>query len=112
VVVAPRAHYRPGKSIVNYVLLILAMGCCIYALRIGGLLLPNVAIPAEWEQALRFLPVALLSALVTVGLAGPSAGGPAGLAAAGIGAVAAWRTHRMWACIATGLATFWLLGLL
>jgi branched-subunit amino acid transport protein len=96
----------------DYVWLIPAMGGAVYALRVGGLLLPNAAVPLGWEQALRFLPVALLSALVTVGLAGPSGGGPAGLAAAGVGAVTAFWTRRMWACIAAGLATFWALGLL
>lgn len=96
----------------NYLWLILAMGGCVYALRLSGLLLPNVAIPPGWEQALRFLPVALLSALVTVGLFGPSGGDPAGLAAAGVGAVVAWWTRRMWACIVAGLVAFWLLALL
>lgn len=92
--------------------LILTMGIGVYGLRIGGLLLPNVSIPPSWEQALRFLPVALLSALVTVGLTGPSGGEPAGLVAAGVGAIVAWWTRRMWACIAAGLVTFWLLALL
>jgi branched-subunit amino acid transport protein len=92
--------------------LILAMGAGVYALRLSGLLLPNVAIPVEWEQALRFLPVALLGSLVTVGLAGGGQVDPAELAGAAVGALVAWKTRRMWACIVSGLATYWLLALL
>ena len=92
-------------------LLVFAMALGVYALRLGGLLLPNVAIPIQWEQSLRFLPAALLSALVTVGLTAGGRFDPAALGGAAIGALVAWRTRKMWACIVCGLVAFWLLGL-
>ena len=51
--------------------LILGMGAGVYALRLAGLALPDVAVPPAWEQALRFIPVALLTALVMSSLAEP-----------------------------------------
>lgn len=92
-------------------LLIFAMGLGVYALRLSGLLMPNVAIPSEWEQAFRFLPVALLSSLVTVSLVGGGRFDPSALGGALVGALFAWRTRRMWACIVSGLAAYWLLAL-
>jgi len=96
---------------VSELLLVFAMALGVYALRLSGLLLPNAAIPVQWEQALRFLPVALLSALVTVGLTGGGRFDPAALGGAAVGALVAWRTRKMWACIVGGLVAFWLLGL-
>ena len=90
--------------------LIGAMALVMFGLRFGGLLLPNVTIPQSWETGLRFLPVALLSALVTVSLTGAMRGDPAALAGAGVGGLLAWRTRRMWACIAVGMLAYWLLG--
>jgi branched-subunit amino acid transport protein len=90
---------------------ILAMGGALYALRLGGMLLPNVTLPAPWERALGWVPVALLSALVVSSLAGPVASDPRQVLAAAVGAGVAWRTRRMWACMASGLLVAGLLRL-
>ena len=89
--------------------LILAMGGGVYALRLAGLVLRGVTVPASWERALRFVPVALLTALVVGSLTGSADGGAARLAAAAVGAVVARRTGQMWACIASGMVAYWLL---
>lgn len=93
--------------------LVLGMGAAVYALRLGGLSLPAAAIRPGWEEALRFVPVALLAALVTIGLTG---GGDAAwewerTAAAGVAALVVWRAGTMWTCIVAGLLTFWVLRL-
>jgi branched-subunit amino acid transport protein len=90
---------------------ILAMAVGMYALRATGLLLADVAVPPAWERALAFVPVATLTALVVTSLAGRPDEGPVRLiAAAGAGFVAR-RTGRMWACIVSGMALYWLLRL-
>jgi branched-subunit amino acid transport protein len=90
---------------------ILAMGGALYLLRLGGMLLPNLTLPAGWERALGWVPVALLSALVVSSLAGPAASDPRPIVAAAVGAAVAWRTRRMWACMLSGLLVAGLLRL-
>lgn len=87
---------------------ILAMGVGVYALRLVGLALPNVALPPTCERALRFMPVALLAALITANLSARADGGLAPFVAVSAGAVIAQRTRRMWTCIVGGMACYWL----
>jgi branched-subunit amino acid transport protein len=88
---------------------ILAMAAGVYALRVGGMALRDVVIPEGWERALRFVPVAVLTALVVSSLAGRGEERWAGIAAAVGAAIVARRTGRMWACIVGGMALYWLL---
>ncbi len=90
---------------------ILAMGAGVYAIRLSGLLLRGAAVPLAWEWALGFVPVALLSALVVTSLVGRGDGTAAGIIAATGAAAVAWRTRRMWACIAAGIVLYQLLRL-
>ncbi|MFN8636224.1 MAG: AzlD domain-containing protein [Chloroflexota bacterium] len=90
--------------------LVLGMGAGVYALRIAGLVLHDVALPPVWERALGFVPVALLTGLVVVGLSGQVAAEPLRLVAVAAAAVAARRTGKMWACILGGMVTYWLLA--
>jgi branched-subunit amino acid transport protein len=90
--------------------LVLGMGAGVYALRIVGLALRDVALPAVWERALRFVPVALLTGLVVVGLNGQVSAEPMRLIAVAGAALAAYRTGKMWACILGGMVTYWLLA--
>lgn len=88
---------------------ILAMGTGLYALRLAGLVLPDATVPPAWERASRFVPVALLTALVVSSLVGQLVDrGAMRLAAAVAAALVARRTGQMWACIASGLALYWL----
>lgn len=88
----------------------LVMGAGVYALRLAGLLLPGAAVPPGWNRALGFLPIALLTALVVTSLAGQADGLGVRLVAAGGGVLVAYRTRQMWACIASGMLLYWLLG--
>ena len=90
--------------------LILGMGAGVYALRLLGLILRDVALPAVWERALRFVPVALLTGLVVVGLNTQVTAEPWRLLAVVVAALVAYRTGKMWACILGGMATYWLLA--
>ena len=92
--------------------LIVMMGAGVYLLRLAGLSLPAVTIPPDWERALRFIPVSLISALIVISLAGTNRTSWEGVAAVAIGAAIVFRTGKMWACIACGLVAFWLLRLL
>lgn len=88
---------------------ILAMGIGVYALRLSGMALPDVAVPATWRRALASVPVAVLAALVVSSLASQMDWTRL-VAAAGAGFIARW-TGRMWACILSGMALYYLLGL-
>ena len=90
---------------------IVAMAAGVYALRLGGLLLPQRAVPPGVQQALRFLPVALLGALVVATLSGRGYDPTTWVAVAGAGLVG-WATRQMWACILSGMAIYWLLRLI
>ena len=90
--------------------LILGMGAGVYTLRLIGLILRDVALPAVWERALRFVPVALLTGLVVVGLNTQVTAEPWRLLAVAAAALVAYRTGKMWACILGGMAVYWLLA--
>ena len=91
--------------------LVVSMGVGVYLLRLAGLSLPAVTVPASWERALGFVPVSLLAALVVISLTGNDRTGWEGMAAVAVGAAVVLRTGKMWTCIAGGLAAFWLLRL-
>jgi branched-subunit amino acid transport protein len=88
---------------------ILAMGIGIYALRIAGMTLCHLVVPPLWERALRFVPIALLSALVVSSLSHQSEQRTFRVIAAAVAGWAAHHTGRMWACILSGMAVYWLL---
>ncbi len=96
----------------NVVWLILAMGAGVYSLRLVGLALPDVTVPPFWEQALRFVPVALLTSLVVLSLTSQPADAPIRVIAACGAAIVARLTGQMWACILSGMVLYWLLGLI
>jgi branched-subunit amino acid transport protein len=96
--------------VTSTVWLIVAMGLGVYGLRLAGLVLRDVALPPVWERALRFVPVALLSGLVVIGLSGQVRDEPTRLIAVAGAALIAHRTGQMWACIVGGMVVYWLLG--
>lgn len=91
--------------------LIVAMGIGVYALRLSGLVMRDLAIPPAGERALGFVPVALLTALVVSSLGVQAQDGAARLVAIAGAALVAHRTGRMWACILGGMALYTLLRL-
>jgi branched-subunit amino acid transport protein len=90
--------------------LILGMGAGVYALRLAGLVLRDVSLPPAWERALGFVPVALLTGLVVVGLTGQVSDEPSRMIAVAGAAVVAHRTRKMWACILAGMVVYWLVA--
>jgi branched-subunit amino acid transport protein len=96
--------------VTGMVWVILGMGAGVYALRLVGLALRDVALPPVWDRALRFVPVALLTGLVVIGLTGQVSAEPIRLVAVAVAALVAHRTGKMWACILAGMVVYWALG--
>lgn len=96
-------------------LTIIAMGLVTYAIRLSLiLLLGRVEVPAGLRRALRFVPLAVLSAIILPEMVLPgdhvdlSPGNPrlwAGLLAG----LVAWRTRNIVLTIAAGMAVLWIL---
>lgn len=71
-------------------------------------------LPPLFRRGLRFVPPAVLGALLATMLGSPVAelgliGAWPRLAAAGLAAIAGWRTKNTWITIGLGMATLWLL---
>lgn len=97
------------------VLAVLCIGVATYALRLSMIgLAGRVSLPARVERALRFAPVAALTALVMPDLLG-SASGTALLTqnprlwAGAVAVIVAWRTRNVLLTVAIGMATLWIL---
>ena len=65
--------------------------------------------PAFWVRFLHFVPIAVFASLITPSLEGNRGEWGIRVAAASLGAIAAWRTRKLWVAIAVGMAAFWLL---
>lgn len=92
--------------------LIILISASVYALRVSGLLLQDVPVPAFFERALRYVPIALISALAVSSLAGQVSGDPTRLIAAAGGMLMVVYARRMWLGILGGFALYWLVRLL
>jgi branched-subunit amino acid transport protein len=96
-------------------LTILGMGLVTYAIRLSFiLLLERVEIPWRVRQALRFVPPAVLSAIVFPELLRPRGAldlslGNARLIAGLLAALVAWRTKNILWAIAAGMGALWIL---
>ncbi len=86
------------------------MGLITYALRLSMiLLLGRIEIPVLLRRALRFVPPAVLSAIILPELVRP---GGARLAAGVLASIVAWRTRNTFLTVAAGLVTLWILQFL
>ena len=99
----------------NIWLAIIGMGIITYALRLGPILLmERIEIGGTARQALRFVPAAVLSAiifpelLILGGTLDISLGNERLLAGL-LAAIVAWRTKNVLWTIAVGMAALWLL---
>lgn len=100
----------------NYWLIILAMGIVTFGIRLLPIvLLGRIEIPLVVQRALRFVPPAVLSAIVAPELLMP--GGEfslsldnARLIAGVIATIVAWRTKNVLLTIAAGMIVFWVLS--
>lgn len=99
----------------NLWLLILGMGAITFAIRLSMiLLLGRVEMPAWLQRALRFVPPAVLSAIVFPELLRPEGSldvslGNERLLAGVLAALIAWRTKNVLLTIAVGMGALWIL---
>lgn len=95
--------------------IVLGMGLLTYGLRLTPIiLLGRVEIPRVVERTLRFVPPAVLSALILPALLRPAGVldlslGNVRLIAGGLAALVAWRTRNILLTIAIGLVAMWML---
>lgn len=93
--------------------IVLLIGLGTFAERGSFLLLGGrLRLPDVLQRGLRYVPAAVLSALVLPGLVQPGAAVGMDLARLGAGVAAvlvAWRTHGALSTVAAGMATLWLL---
>jgi branched-subunit amino acid transport protein len=98
----------------NLWLLFLGMGLVTFATRLSAIaLLGRVTLPPRVLRALRYVPIAVLSAIVVPALLAPHdmLDVPATAPAGGLLAIAvAWRTRSIVWTIAAGMAALWALG--
>ncbi len=99
-------------------LIIIGMGVVTYAIRLSPIvLLERVDIPPVVRRALRFVPPAVLSAIILPGLLRPGGTldislGNARLLAGALAAFVAWRTKNVLLTIGAGMAALWILQIL
>ena len=96
-------------------LTILGMGLITYAIRLSLIvLLERVEIPGRVRQALRFVPLAVLSAIVAPEMLRPGGQlnlslGNARLLAGVVAMLVAWRSKNVLLTIAAGMGALWVL---
>ncbi|MCO5182055.1 MAG: AzlD domain-containing protein [Candidatus Promineofilum sp.] len=96
-------------------LAILGMGVITYAIRLSLFLLPErVMLPPWLLRALRYVPAAVLSAIILPELLLPSGTldfslGNERLLAGVVAAVVAWRTRNVFVIVVVGMIVLWLL---
>ena len=96
-------------------LAILGMGVITYAIRLSLFLLPErVMLPPWLLRALRYVPAAVLSAIILPELLLPSGTldfslGNERLLAGVVAAVVAWRTRNVFVIVVVGMIVMWLL---
>ncbi len=100
----------------NYWLIIIAMGVVTFGIRLLPIvLLGRIEIPLVVQRALRFVPPAVLSAIIAPELL-MSGGqvdlslGNARLIAGVLATIVAWRTKNVLLTIAVGMIALWVLG--
>jgi branched-subunit amino acid transport protein len=100
----------------NYWPIILAMGLITFGIRLLPIvLLGRIEIPIVVQRALRFVPPAVLSAIVAPELLLPGGEfslslGNARLLAGVVAMLVAWRTKNVLATIAVGMIALWVLS--
>jgi branched-subunit amino acid transport protein len=99
-------------------LTVLGMGVITYAIRLALIALQGrLVLPALLQRGLRYVPQAVLSAIIAPELFRPAGAldislGNARLLAGLLAILVAWRTRNVLWTIATGMGALWLLGTL
>ena len=89
--------------------LILAAAAVTYLTRFAGLSLGRREIPEPVRVFLGYVPIAAFAALLAPDLATGGSETAPRLLGAGIAALVAYRFGALWACIAVGMAVYWLM---
>lgn len=92
----------------SQIAVILGVAAVTYAARISGFLVGDRAIPRLLDRFLQYVPAAVFAALITPDLAvggGELAARLTGVVVAGIVVL---RVRLLWAGLAAGMATYWL----
>lgn len=96
-------------------LIVIGMGLITYSIRVVMfVLLDRITLTSGVRHGLRYVPTAVLSAIIFPELVRPEGGvdlslGNARLLAGMVAAVVAWRTQNVLWTIAAGMGTLWLL---
>jgi branched-subunit amino acid transport protein len=102
-------------SVLPAALAILGMGVITYLIRLSLFILPErVMLPPWLLRALRYVPAAVLSAIILPELLLPTGTldlslGNERLLAGVVAAVVAWRTRNVFVIVAVGMIVLWLL---
>ncbi len=93
------------------VLIFLGMAIVTYFSRVAMIILLGREMPLLLKRWLRYVPVAVLAALVVPAALAPRGALEFGVQAwaAVVGAAVAWRTRSVLSTILAGMATYWLL---
>ena len=89
-----------------------------YGIRLSFIaFLPSERLPTVVRRGLRYVPPAVLAAIILAELARPSGSldislGNVRLLAGIVAGVVAWRSHNIWLTILTGLGALWALSVL
>jgi branched-subunit amino acid transport protein len=106
-----QSHVESGENMVELWLLIIAAGLVTFALRVSFIVLwERITVPSWLQRALRFVPVAVLSAIIWPELLVHDGSLPVSpynlrLLAGLLAAVVAWRTRNVFVTIGVGLVT-------
>jgi len=101
----------------NTWLIVIGMGIVTYLIRLSLIaLLGRIDVPLIVQRALRFVPPAVLSAIIFPEMFSPAGSldislGNVRLLAGLLAAVVAWRTKNVLLTIATGMSALWILRL-
>lgn len=94
-------------------IVILALSASTYALRASFLVGARHPLPTAWLRILRFVPPAVLAALVAPALVGSgnllTSETLEALLAAGLAALVAWRFQNVLLTVVTGMVALWVL---
>jgi len=92
-------------------LIILGMALATFLIRFSPIALLSRDVPPLLARWLRYIPVAIFTALVVPGLLAPEGGARIGpeLWAGLVGLLVAHRSHQVLPVILAGMATYWLL---
>ena len=91
--------------------IIVGMAVVTYGPRLLGLWLVRARVPGGIARFLRFVPVSVFAALIVPAVPGDGRDLLPRVLAVLAAAVAVWRTRQLWAAVAAGMLSFWLLRL-